>query len=268
MSRIIIQRSKGFGDVIAATAIATHLFRAGHKVAFQTEPLCRQVLENHPHIESVSPSNSEKPHMDFDSEEVHENQKLNHLQECYAKIAKKWIPMAYPVIRPEMSVTEEESRWVFSVLKNYPRPWIFICPGSWQAMGRTVSQATWTAVMFKISGSFFNPTNSPLSGAIGIGNGTFRGLMQAMRHADCLLTVDSGPMHVAASLFVPVVAIEQAWPIHLRIPTGAQCETVSCNLPCSPCREHICPRADIPNKAFPPCQTVNADAIVAAYRRL
>lgn len=264
---LIVQRSKGFGDVIAATATVEHLAKAGHTITFQTESLCRQVVEGNRFILNIEKSYEKTPDINLDVPEICQRQKDLHLQEAFALVAKRMIPMAYPVIRPNINISEEEKAWVVPHLSRFPRPWIFVCPGSWQATARTVADSTWSELVPMLSGTLFNPTNSTMNWVNYIGNGTFRGLMAAMTSADLLITVDSGPMHVAASLGVPIVAIEQAWPIYLRIPTGSPCETVSCGQMCSPCRDHICQRQGT-SKISPPCQMVSAKAIADAAHRM
>lgn len=253
--------------MIAATAIATHLANAGHTVTFQTELLCHQVLENHPHIAKVEFPNSRKP--DIDLSDINIPQRTLHLQEAFGNIAKKTVPMGFPLIRPVIKILDREKDQFRAWLEKHPRPWIFVCPGSWQAMNRVVKPTVLREVFDAYPhGTFINPTTTPMGGkSIYVGNGTFRGLMACLSLADALVTVDSGPMHVAACLGVPMVVVEQAWPIYLRIPPGAVYEQVSCNLPCSPCREHVCRLAGV-NPDFPPCQNVNAASILDALYRL
>jgi ADP-heptose:LPS heptosyltransferase len=259
-----IRRGKGFGDVIAATAIATHLHASGHEVTFQTEALCVPILQNHPHIHRVELPQGKA---NIDLGDVHADQRIYHIQEAYARIARKVVPLPYPLIDPVVRIAESERINVAALLSNFPKPWIFLCPGSWQAMNRMVRTETWAKVMPRVPGTWVNPTNSPMPGTLSVGNGTFRGLMAAISIADMLVTVDSGPMHVGAALGVPMVVIEQAWPIYLRIAPSAVYELVSADVACTRCREHTCPLPGA-NLDYPACQTVSPERIVLAIDRL
>jgi heptosyltransferase-2 len=74
-----------------------------------------------------------------------------------------------------------------------------------------------------------------------IGTTTLAGLMEELATLDLLLTNDTGTMHLAATLGVPVVAVfgstEPAW----TGPTGAPHTVLRHHVPCSPCYLRECP---------------------------
>jgi ADP-heptose:LPS heptosyltransferase len=92
-------------------------------------------------------------------------------------------------------------------------------------------------------------------------------MMSVLARSDLLITVDSGPMHVGAALGIPMVIIEQAWPIALRIAPGARFTRIKAPVPCAPCREHVCPIKGV-DTAKPPCQTLDSKVIVKAARKM
>jgi heptosyltransferase-2 len=64
-------------------------------------------------------------------------------------------------------------------------------------------------------------------------------MMSLIKRCDCLITNDSGPMHVASALQVPVVAI--FGPTHPRLgfaPVGSENAVLCAHVECSPCSLH------------------------------
>ena len=64
-------------------------------------------------------------------------------------------------------------------------------------------------------------------------------LMSLIRRCDCLITNDSGPMHIASALKVPVVAI--FGPTHPKLgfaPVGSPSVVLCAQVECSPCSLH------------------------------
>lgn len=74
-----------------------------------------------------------------------------------------------------------------------------------------------------------------------IGETTLAGLMQELMEVDLLLTNDTGTMHLAAHLGVPVVAIFGSTEQALTGPLGSQHRVVRRHVPCSPCFLRTCP---------------------------
>lgn len=58
---------------------------------------------------------------------------------------------------------------------------------------------------------------------------------------DLFITNDSGPMHIAASFSVPLIAIFGATDSKETSPWGANAILLNKNLPCSPCKKRECP---------------------------
>ncbi|NOZ68058.1 MAG: lipopolysaccharide heptosyltransferase II, partial [Deferribacteres bacterium] len=68
-----------------------------------------------------------------------------------------------------------------------------------------------------------------------------RELAALISGCDAFVTNDSGPMHMACALFVPVVAIFGSTDKAATGPFGPGHRVVSSNLPCSPCMKRECP---------------------------
>ncbi|MFH1335688.1 MAG: lipopolysaccharide heptosyltransferase II [Candidatus Zixiibacteriota bacterium] len=78
--------------------------------------------------------------------------------------------------------------------------------------------------------------NSKVTKAIGL---SLSQLMSLVKNCDCLITNDSGPMHIAEALRVPVIAI--FGPTHPQLgfaPTGSDSMVLCADVKCSPCSLH------------------------------
>ena len=73
------------------------------------------------------------------------------------------------------------------------------------------------------------------------GQTTIRGLMALLSQCRLLITNDSGPMHIAAALGVPVAAIFGSTDPALTTPIGTGHVVVRKDVPCSPCFRRECP---------------------------
>ncbi len=92
-----------------------------------------------------------------------------------------------------------------------------------------------------------NPPIPPLSkgGKGGIlnmaGKTNLRELMALISECDAFISNDSGPMHIASALFVPVAAIFGSTDKAITGPLGDGHRIISKDIPCSPCLERECP---------------------------
>ena len=89
--------------------------------------------------------------------------------------------------------------------------------------------------------------------ALASGELSLRGLAAFLRRAELLLSVDSGPAHLAAMQGVPVLALysgtnlAQQW-----APRGSRVRVLrAADLPCSPCELSTCPYENACMRAIP-----------------
>jgi len=69
------------------------------------------------------------------------------------------------------------------------------------------------------------------------------GLAEVLAGCDALVTNDTGPMHLAAALRTPVVALEGPADVRQTRPLGARVRLIGrFDLPCVPCVKNRCPR--------------------------
>ena len=73
------------------------------------------------------------------------------------------------------------------------------------------------------------------------GKTSIRELMALINYCRVLITNDSGPMHIASALSVPVVAIFGSTDPSVTGPLGARDAVIKKELPCSPCLLRKCP---------------------------
>ncbi len=81
-----------------------------------------------------------------------------------------------------------------------------------------------------------------------------------LERADCLLTCDTGPMHIGAALSTPLVVLSGAADPDRTGPLTANSTVlIDRTLPCVPCRDRICARGDV--KCM---DNLSTDAVVEA----
>ena len=73
------------------------------------------------------------------------------------------------------------------------------------------------------------------------GQTTIRGLMALLSQCRLLITNDSGPMHIAAALGVPVAAIFGSTDPTITAPAGSRHVVIKKDVLCSPCFRRKCP---------------------------
>ena len=72
------------------------------------------------------------------------------------------------------------------------------------------------------------------------GRTDLKGLMALLKNADLMVTVDSGPMHIAAAFGTPLVALFGPTDPKLTGPYGGDPLIIRKDLPCSPCLKRRC----------------------------
>jgi heptosyltransferase-2 len=93
-----------------------------------------------------------------------------------------------------------------------------------------------------------------------VGRTTLRELAALIAECDAFITNDSGPMHMAAALLVPVVAIFGSTDHARTGPFGKGHRIITGNLPCSPCHKRECPEGHL--------QCMTAIAVDAVFHSL
>jgi lipopolysaccharide heptosyltransferase II len=99
------------------------------------------------------------------------------------------------------------------------------------------------------------------------GRTSLREMAAVLERAALFVGNDSGPMHVAAAVGVPVVAVFGPGAPHKTAPytPGGRCRVVYAALPCSPCRQAFWQECRPSSAGKPPClEGIHPDAVLSA----
>lgn len=268
---ITVRRTDAIGDVISATVISDRLSQLGFEVNFQCSPGIAPILVHAPNIMNVLPV-SGKPNINLDGAYEQNPKRCSlHVSEMYLQRAQSQFARAnlgkalncMPslfVPKNNMSVREWESK-----LELYPKPWIFICSRSRSWLNRTVQDSTWGKVAENIPGTkFWINQGQPPNGVVNLGIRNPVELVPAIKCADIVLTVNSGPMHIAAALKIPMIVLGQSDSPELRLSDRRDFSVInSPGLECLNCQQPKCPIS----ANNPPCQHFDPETIASAVRR-
>ncbi len=117
----------------------------------------------------------------------------------------------------------ETANRVSAELGAQPHEWLLLGAPGEKALGETLSQLI----------------HAPHRNLVG--KTSLAELITELRACHLLLTNDTGTMHLAAALGVPVVAIFGSTEPSLTGPLGAQHRIIRHHVPCSPCFKRECP---------------------------
>lgn len=267
--RITLRRRAAFGDVIAATVLATKLNEVGVGVRMMTEPVIAAALAGHPNVSEFVFSG--EPDVDLDG--TYEN----NLERDRKDLVTLFIEAAEHQLRrlgiepldrsnrvPVLPMTEEERWTVLRDLQSFPRPWVFVVDGSLAWPNRRIRYQESARLPALIEGSLIwsKPwAHSPKpNGYVPYQIQSFRQLMAAISVSDLVITTDTGPMHVAAAFNRPIVAIQQNIPLRLRLSNLTDWSPVLPPVDCLECGAFKCPK-DVEN---PPCAVIPPESIAEA----
>lgn len=268
-SSFTIRRTAALGDTLAATCVAKKLAEMGHPVVFQSHDSTHCILKRVPYVHRVEEVNG-AAHINLDGAyETRADRSTSHFYDIFIDRANEalatWnIVLPKSNLCPRMEVSDEEKQDCLKILQKHPKPWILICPRSNHWANRTIPNAIWmeTAKMM-VGTKFWLGNDSPPSGIINLSCRHFDNAIKFIACSDLLVTVDTGPMHVAASLQIPVVAIEQSSSPSLHLSDQQDWVSIAPPLDCLNCQKNICP-LDAKN---PPCQRVSPELIAKAVNK-
>jgi len=166
---------------------------------------------------------------------------------------------------PVLLVSAREREQAMTRFSEYPRPWIAFAARSNSHANRTIPDNTLSEVAKATKGTCFwfaNHRPAPI-GFVDLGVRDIDTLIKTMSAADLYVGPDTGPMHIAAALKVPVIALEQASSPELHLSDQRDFLTIRRHdLACLNCQHNICP---LPGKATcPPCTEFDPALLVNA----
>ena len=182
------------------------------------------------------------------------------------RTVERFVALAYPQTMgsappcppPRLLVDDDAARRTLHELGlTTDRPLLALCPGAeygpakrwppehfaavardrlqqgWQVclLGSANDQASAATIQQIVAGRAFDLT----------GRTTLAQAVDVLAHANAVVSNDSGLMHVAAALGVPVVAVYGSSDPRFTPPLSDRARIVSLDLPCAPCFRRVCP---------------------------
>lgn len=265
---LTVRRTAAIGDVLSATCVAIKLAEAGWAVKWQCHPDILTMIRRVPSIaESEEPAGV--PHCDLDG--VYEN----HPRRGSLSFADMFMASAGQQLDrfgtnlpaphncpPVLCVDESEKASVLARFHNAPRPWIVFAARSNSHANRTIPDHILSQIAMRVGGSCFwvaNHAPAP-EGFIDLNVRDLSTMILCIACADLYVGPDTGPMHIAAALSVPVIAVCQASSPELHLSDQRDFQALHVpGLGCLNCQKVICP---IPGEAnHPPCTHVPPEMI-------
>lgn len=269
---ITIRRTAAIGDVIATTVVADKLLEAGHRVRYQSHGSIHSVLRRHPGVEMISKCEG-FAHVNLDGAyEKHPDKRRRHMYGLFMDAARVQLAQlsislgqginCRPQLRKDFRAMETLRTSTLSGLK---RPFILVCPRSETYKTRQVPDGVWREVAANLPGTclWCGLTPAP-PGFFDLKARHLPMLMDFICLADLVVTVDTGPMHMAAAFGIPILAIGQSSSPELHLSDQVDFRTIEpSGLDCLNCMENLCPK----EKYRPPCQNVDPELIISETKR-
>jgi len=217
-SAITIRRTAALGDVLAATAVARQVKALGFRVVFQAYNLIHGLLKRSPYVDAVAEPQGSCD-IDLDGAyEKHDVRRRQSFTQIFVETANKHAlgklgaPITTHNCAPTLVVSQQEREAILPLFSPHPRPWIVVSPRSNNWANRTIPDGVWQGAAPLIQGTcFWLGSHAPApKGIVDLQCRDVDYLIRCISVADQFVGVDSGPMHMAAALRVPVLAIEQA----------------------------------------------------------
>jgi len=269
---ISIRRNLAVGDTVASLVVADKLIEKGFRVDFQSHQDMHCVLRRHGGLSRISPTNG---HCMVNLDGVYETSPLRrtkHFSEFFieaanSQLARMQIDLGKPLnCTPRLRVPKHTTIISRAKFEKYPRPWVFICPRSQSFFARTIPDPVWQEAAKHIRGTkLWIGIHPAPNGIVDLQVKHLDLVMDWLSVADLLITTDTGPLHLAAAMGVPILAIEQASSPELHLSDQRDFQVIYCELECHNCQLDACKI----NYNLPPCQNVDPMRIASlANKRL
>ncbi|RJQ44895.1 MAG: lipopolysaccharide heptosyltransferase II [Nitrospiraceae bacterium] len=219
---------------------------------------------------------------------------LSQHQVYYYLNLLKAIGMKTTETHPYMFLTDDERQWARNLIRSELhkgmsrhaaiRPLIGINPGAtygsakrWlperyaEVIRRIIIELNSSVMIFgsasekEIADEILTHIDAPYHSFIlnMAGKTTIRELASLIAECNAFITNDSGPMHIASALFVPVVGIFGSTDKTVTGPFGEGHRMISSDIPCSPCMKRECPEGHLQ------CMSdITADEVFSALKEV
>ena len=268
-----IRRTAAFGDVLMALPLIDKLAAKGVAVTLNCAAMIAPIVTGHPSIRKVVTHKSAVCEIDLDnSYEQNQERKHKSVQQLFVEASAHQLrnfgiePVEATNLVSRIRIEDREAQSILNRGAHIPRPWVCINYRSQSWPSRSVDERSLVAAAKQINGSCIWTHPGPVpEGLHSIKTNSFRELMALLSVSDLCITPDSGPMHAAAVVGCPIIALEQSIPIALRLSNQTDHTTLSAPVECVRCLEWKCPK----DEKKPPCQVFDPSVIAeAANRRL
>lgn len=264
---LIVRRTGAFGDAIAATAVSKKLIDMGYDVDFQCHPYLHPVMRLDPTLHAIEPTTDRQCDIDLNNAyEPHPKRTSMTFAEIYIEKANKDLQSKGIGIEstvqctPRFVMPDYHKEQAYKFFSKFPKPWIVLCPRSASHNHRTVHDEVWKEAARYIEGTCFWSSNHGPAPA-GIQNLNCNSMLEVgafQSVADLVVSVDTGPLHLAAALGTPLVALLQSSSPELHLSDQNDFEMLSPEgLTCLNCQQSPCPI----DHHYPPCQHFRPEAI-------
>jgi len=270
--KLIVRRTAGIGDSLAATVVADLLHEQGHQVVWQCHQDVIPIIKRHPTIVRVELPTG---HCDVNLDGSYErsvNARFSHFQHLFISEANRQLqtqgiilPMEIIPRVPKLNGSLKGSK-ILNMVFTTP-PVIMVIPRS-NFLTRCLPDSVWKEVGDLFNGRTYcwlgqHPAPKGYFDAK-CGSGDIAMVADWIACADLVVTVDTGPMHIAAAYGIPMVVISQSHDVNLRLSPLNDYEVVKRNdLDCLNCQRHRCP-IDPYN---PPCGQIDPKELAAVVNR-
>jgi len=258
--RIIVRRNAAIGDCVAASVVADKLKERGYECDWQCNNMIVPVLRHSPSISTLSPPNG-FAHVNLDGAyETYPFRRTSHFSDMFlARANSSLMPLGIDLgkavnARPRLVLPAQTTAIAKAKFNDYIHPWIFICPASFWYRARSVPNWIWEEVARHTIGTKFWIGGSPApTGIIDLSPKSISDVTAWISAADLVISVDTGPLHIAAALGKKVLALGQSSSPELHLSDQRDFQTIwpEGDLACLNCQENVCKL----NPFIPPCQT-------------
>lgn len=259
---ITIKRRHSIGDVISAhAAVAKYKqLNPDHSISYVVNPgQCMEVLEGSPYIDELLDFTKYKLRPTYDLDDYFERSNRFRNTHIIHFFCEQLGLANLNNLREEIFLTDDEIELGKRILSQYPKPWIMLGLRSKYAPERTYPDALWVKfkeAMGDFGGTLFScggPEEKPIPGTVNLVNfGTIRQYGAAVYNSDLVVCVDSSHLHIAQACHKPIVAIEMATDVSLRLLPQTDYSIVTSSLDCQYCFGK-CPH----NQMQPLCGNIN-----------
>jgi GT2 family glycosyltransferase len=259
-----VRRTAAIGDSLSAVVVAQKLNSLGFTVTWQTHPMIASVIQKTPWVTLVEEPKGQ-PHVNLDGAyERDPYKRQRHFNEVWIDTAnhqlrRHGVDLGPPTnCRPIMQARRNDQDAMRRNLAQYPRPWIVVCPRSDSYNVRQVPNGIWEQAAKTMVGTKIWIGRDPAPpGFLDLRVGHIDHVVGVLSVADLYVGVDTGPLHIAAALGVPCVAIGQSSMPDAHLSEQRDYITITPPLDCLHCMENVCPKS----QHSPPCQQMSPELI-------